>query len=367
METIKRMWARVRRLNPFGIVETFLTIAALVLVAATVGSQLGQKLGLHGDLATIAAWSIALVYDALWIGSLRMSEVAIRLRSAVGMAVFFSLTAIAIAASTYTLWKLGHAQVFAGVPAAAALFMGLRLFAGNVLADPTTAAEIAERSAEDRNARALAASHARHLESEAHTEVLAETAEHRAELRRQIARAEVLTKAQAEIDAARAKAEATLEAADKKHGTKAAAFMKRELLSVGSRPMVTADGHTSPELGGHAVVTQVIPEIEGVTTQLVTPDESDADLDVQQVPVEGAMTLEELAQAAGVETPKKSMHLSDGQLEVVLRWLRYTMEPPRSYRQAQDAFRKAGFQSREGRIRRIWGEIETREAEAVPA
>ncbi|MFK0045505.1 hypothetical protein ACIQU4_15530 [Streptomyces sp. NPDC090741] len=367
MKYIDKIQSVASGVGIIAVIEKLLTLGALVLVAATLGDKLGSVLGLPGNLGTIVGWSVAVVYDALWIGALRMSELAIRQRSVIGMAVTLGVSVVAISVSTAALFILGHAQVFAGAPVAAAAFMGLRLFAANVLADPTTAALIAEQSAADRNARALAAADARHLRSEARTEVLDETAGHLAELHRQTARAEVLTDAQKKISKARAKAEKTLAAADRKHGEKAAAFMSRELLTVGSRPVVTPVGHTPPELDGHTVVTQVIPEIEAVTTPPVTADETDTEPAVEQVPVEDAMTLEELARAAGIETPMKGVRLTDGQLEVVLRWLRYTMKPPRSYRQACDAFRDAGFQAREERIRRIWGVIETREAEAVPA
>ena len=343
----------------FNVVEKLLTAAGLALVAITVGGQLGPMLGLNGPMATAAGWSIALVYDALWIGSLRMSELAIRQRSVVGMAVTLGLSVVAISVSTGALLVLGHAQVFAFIPLAAAAFMGLRLFARNVLADPTTAAQIAKRSAADRNARALAAADARHLQSEAHTDVLAETAGHLAELRRQTARAEVLTMAQAQIDEARAKAEKTLAEADKKHGAAARAFMNRDLALAVTRPAVTAGGHTG--------VTQVRPEIEAVTTEAATVYETDTTEELEQAPAEGALTLPELASAARVELPVPGVTLTDEQLAVVLRWLRYAMEPPRSYRQAQDAFRGAGFKAKEERIRRIWGEIETREAQTVPA
>lgn len=359
--------AWVDRLPGFAILEALFTAAALVLTAVTVGPLAGQKIGLDGNAALAAGWAIAIVYDLVWVASIRYSGMAIQQRSAIGMIVMFGISLAALAVSVVVLLKLGHAQAFAGVPVAAAVFMGVRLFVDNVLADPTTAARIAERSAEDRNARALAASNARHLASEAHTEVLDETAGHLAELRRQIARAEVLTEAQKKISKARADAEATLEKVDKDHGEKAAAFLKRELLTVGSRTMVTAGGHTSPELDGHTVVTQVIPEIEGVTKSPVTLDESDTIEPLEQAFVEDAMTLQELADAAGIDLPQPGVTLTDEELAVVLRWLRYTMEPPRSYRQAQDAFRKAGFRAREERVRRIWGEIETLEAEAVPA
>lgn len=367
MQFIETARSAAARFNTFALIEKSLTLAALVLVAITVGGQLGQRLGLEGEAATIIGWSIALVYDALWIGALQKSEVAIRQRSRMGMAVMLGFTSAAVGFSTFILWKLGHAQLFAGAPAAAALLMGLRLFVDNMLADPTTAAQIAERSATDRNARALAAADARHLQSQAHTEVLTETAGHLAEVHRQTARAEVLTGAQKKISKARAKAEKTLAAADKKHSKKAAAFMSRELLTVGACPVVTLEGHAPPELDGHTGVTQVIPEIEAVTAPSVTVDETDMEEGSEQVLAEGVMSLSELAQVAGVKLPEKGVTLTDGQLEVVLRWLRYAMEPPRSYRQAQDAFRGAGYRAKEERIRRIWGEIETREAQAVPA
>ncbi|MCY0928332.1 hypothetical protein OTB20_19445 [Streptomyces sp. H27-H1] len=355
----------IKGLKPFPILEQVLTAAALVLMAATLGGQLGQMIGLQGKAALVVGWSIAIAYDALWIGSLRMSEVAIRQRSKVGMAVFLGLAAIAIGVSVATLLLLGHAKVYAGVPVAAAAFMGLRLFADNMLADSATADLIAKQSASARNARALAAADARHLRSEARTEVLDETAGHLAELDRQTARAEVLTDAQKKISKARAKAEKTLAAADRKHGVKAAAFMSRELLAVGPRPVATGIGRTPPEQGGHALATQVTPEIEAVAIPSVAPDVTDSEVGAEQAFVKGAMTLEELAAAAGVEVPEPKTTLTDEQLEVVVRWLRYAMEPPRSYRQAYAAFKEAEFQARENRVRRTWGEIETRELETV--
>ncbi|MGW7617393.1 hypothetical protein ACWGLG_16305 [Streptomyces antimycoticus] len=351
-----------RRLDVFAIIEKLLTLASLALVGVTVGGQLGEMVGLHGKVGTVVAWSIAIVYDALWIGALRMSEVAIRQRSTVGMIVMLGLSAVAVGVSSTILLILGHAKVFAFVPVAAALFMGLRLFAGNVLADATTAAQIADQSADDRNARALAAAGARHLRSEATTDVLKETAGHLGEMERQIARAEALTKAEARINKARAKAEERLKNSDKEHGVAAREFAQRDLALAVSRPMVTAGGDTPAELGGHSVVTQDTPEIAPVTVPAVTVDETDTTEGRDQAPIEDGMTLQDLADIAAVELPKPDSRLSDEQLAVVLRWLRYGMEPPRSYRQAQKEFRAAGFTAREERVRRIWGEIETREA-----
>ncbi|MFI6032975.1 hypothetical protein ACIBBD_02095 [Streptomyces sp. NPDC051315] len=356
-----KLTSRFGRVDAFAVVEKLLTLASLVLVAVTVGGQLGHMLGLGGRLGTVVAWSIALVYDALWIGALRMSEVAIRQRSRLGMAVMIGLSAVAVGVSTATLLILGHAQVFAGVPVAAAVFMGLRLFAGNILADADTAARIAEQSATDRNARALAAADARHLRSEATTDVFTETAAHLAEMERQIARAEVLTKAQAEINRARAKAEERLQKSEQEHGAAALAFAERDLVLAVSRPAVTAGRHALADQEGHTVVTQATPEIEVVTIPPVTPDETDTIGELEQAPAAGVPTLAEMASVAGIDLPEPGQTLTDEQLAVVLRWLRYGMEPPRSYRQAQAEFRAAGFRAREERVRRVWGEIETNE------
>ena len=361
MNVTSRLQSAARRLDVFAVIEKLLTVASLALVGITVGGQLGEMIGLHGKVGMVVAWSIAIVYDALWIGALRMSELAIRQRSRIGMAVMLGLSAIAVGVSSTILLLLGHAKVFAFVPVAAALFMGLRLFAGNILADADTAARIAEQSAADRNARALAAANARHLRSEATTDVLTETAGHLAEMQRQIARADVLTHAQAEINKARAKAEERLQKSENEHGTKALAFTQRDLVLAVSRPAVTAHGDTPAELDGHTVVTQATPEIEAVTPEPVTgPDQAP-----KQEPVDGALTLQELADAAGVDLPQPGARLSDEQLSIVLRWLRYAMEPPRSYRQAQKEFRAAGFTAREERVRLAWSQIEARE-EAAP-
>ncbi|MFF7576851.1 hypothetical protein ACFZBE_17975 [Streptomyces sp. NPDC008061] len=364
MKLISRLGSASRHLDVFAVIEKLLTVASLALVGITVGGQLGEMIGLHGTLGMAVAWSIAIVYDALWIGALRMSEIAIRQRSTVGMIVMLGLSVIAVGVSATILLLLGHAKVFAFVPVAAALFMGLRLFAGNVLADADTAARIAEQSAADRNARALAAADARHLRSEATTDVFTETAGHLAEMTRQIARADVLTRAQAQINEARAKAEKRLQESEKKDGVAALAFVQRDLALTVSRPAVTAAGDTAAHTAGHAVVTQAKAEIEPVTEPTVTADETDVVEVVDQAPVEGAVTLQELAVVAAVDLPQPGVTLSDEQLAVVLRWLRYAMEPPRSYRQAQAEFRKHGFKAREQRVRNTWAEIEEREVGA---
>ncbi|MEV0982155.1 hypothetical protein [Streptomyces sp. NPDC049915] len=74
-----------------------------------------------------------------------------------------------------------------------------------------------------------------------------------------------------------------------------------------------------------------------------------------------AVTLADLAAVAGVPTPQVGEQLTDGQLDVVLRHLRYRDEPPMSYRQAGTAFRDAGFVASEKRLRKAWGALMSNE------
>lgn len=372
---MKRIRALPARLDVFSIVETLLTLAALALVAITVGGQLGPMLGLHGKLGVVAGWSIALVYDALWIGSLRMSEVAIRQRSRIGMAVMLGLSALALGVSTGTLLVLGHARVFAFVPVAAALFMGLRLFAGNVLADHATADQIAAQSAADRNARALAAADARHLRSTAITDVVTETAGHLGEMARQIARAETLTKAEERISKVRAKAEERLRKSDESHGELAAAFAARPLALAVTAPVTpalptgtdraAADPQPTVHPAPHPAHDTATP-LPVTDTDTQVNDHTDPDPDTVDTPPVQPVTLADLAAVAGVPTPVPGEPLTDEQLDVVLRFLRYSDDPPRSYRQASTDFRDLGFVGSEERVRRAWASLMANE-EPAPA
>jgi hypothetical protein len=70
-----------------------------------------------------------------------------------------------------------------------------------------------------------------------------------------------------------------------------------------------------------------------------------------------AVTLADLAVVAGVATPQPGEPLTDGQLDVVLRHLRYSDDPPLSYRQAVGGFRDRGFVGSEKRVRHAWGAL----------
>ncbi|MFE1309929.1 hypothetical protein [Streptomyces sp. NPDC058755] len=98
--------------------------------------------------------------------------------------------------------------------------------------------------------------------------------------------------------------------------------------------------------------TQVTPEFETAPSEPVT---------AVTPPVELPVTLEEIAAVAGVPAPAVGEPLTDAQLVVVLRHLRYLDDPPLSYRQAVAAFREAGFVGGEQRVRRAWGSLMSHE------
>ncbi|MFI9629173.1 hypothetical protein [Streptomyces sp. NPDC052042] len=111
-------------------------------------------------------------------------------------------------------------------------------------------------------------------------------------------------------------------------------------------------------------VTPVTPPVtESVTpvTESVTDDESDNTDDETVTASGGAAMLEEIAAVAGVTTPAPGDRLTDEQLDVVLRHLRYSDDPPLSYRQAVTAFRDAGYVGGEQRVRKAWGQLMSHE------
>ncbi|MEU0670909.1 hypothetical protein ABZ508_34395 [Streptomyces lavendulocolor] len=81
-------------------------------------------------------------------------------------------------------------------------------------------------------------------------------------------------------------------------------------------------------------------------------------------PVARAVTLADLAAVAGVPVPQPDTPLTDRQMDVVLRHLRYSDDPPRSYRKARDDFRRAGYVGSEERVRHAWGALLAAEEES---
>lgn len=114
---------------------------------------------------------------------------------------------------------------------------------------------------------------------------------------------------------------------------------------------VTQVSDAAPDDPSQAHAVSVTPGV----TEGVTPSRHTA----QHV------TLEQLAAVAGVPVPKPGEQLTDAQLEVKLRHLRYSDDPPLSYRQAVADFRGAGHVGSEERVRRVWGALMSKEETSV--
>ncbi|MCX4541906.1 hypothetical protein [Streptomyces sp. NBC_01565] len=113
------------------------------------------------------------------------------------------------------------------------------------------------------------------------------------------------------------------------------------------------------------------PEPAAVDTEAVTVSRDTEDTQVSlalpnaEEEAVTPVTLDEVAAVTGVPTPHPAEALSDEQLVVVLRHLRYSADPPLSYRQAVMAFREAGFVGGEQRVRKAWGALMSQE-ESTP-
>jgi hypothetical protein len=113
-----------------------------------------------------------------------------------------------------------------------------------------------------------------------------------------------------------------------------------------------------------AVTAPVTPELpaapepsgeQPVEPEAVTPVPDD-DTQVSD-PGPSPVTLAELAAVTGVTAPVPGEPMSDEQLTVTLRWLRYQDDPPFSYRQARALFRAVGFVGAEDRVRKAWAAL----------
>ncbi|MEU6996642.1 hypothetical protein ABZ953_39075 [Streptomyces sp. NPDC046465] len=70
--------------------------------------------------------------------------------------------------------------------------------------------------------------------------------------------------------------------------------------------------------------------------------------------VGAVLTMADMAAVRGVPTPESGEPLTDAQIGVVLRYLRYQEEPPLSKRQATRRFRNMGFMGSQERLKRVW-------------
>ncbi|MGW2444487.1 hypothetical protein [Streptomyces sp. NPDC001675] len=111
----------------------------------------------------------------------------------------------------------------------------------------------------------------------------------------------------------------------------------------------------TPLPGRDTLGTQVnaLPHASG--TAAVTPTGTPAH------PAAHTVTLTDLAAVEGVPVPQPGEQLTDTQIGVVLRHLRYSDDPPLSFRQARSSYRGAGYQGSEERIRHAWAALRANE------
>lgn len=345
---------RLKNLNPFAVVEAAITLASLVLVGVVVGRQLGPMTGLTAEWTPLVTWPVALIFDVLWVGALRMAADAIRQRNAAATAVLGTVAVLSVAASTLILWRMGHMSVFSLMPAGTLAFMGLRLYTENTLADADTREVIASAALRVRNGRALAAAAARDMAADAATDVLTDTAHHLATLTRDEALATVLTTADISMTRTRAKMAKRLEKAENKHGAAAARYAELRA----SRPAHSPALPPVPPWADTAVSPSAsqATELEGAWDEaLAIVAEHEEEL--TPGPIAGHLDLAGTCQIHGVAVPVPGEALEDAQVTAILTWLRYSQTPPVSFRKARDRFRGAGFKCTDARLRELWNEL----------
>ncbi|MEU3065039.1 hypothetical protein [Streptomyces subrutilus] len=74
------------------------------------------------------------------------------------------------------------------------------------------------------------------------------------------------------------------------------------------------------------------------------------------------LTLPELAAVTGVTVPEPNVPMTDSQLDLLLRHLRYSTDPVTSYRRAAMLMRDRGFRASEERVRAMWRVMVAQEA-----
>ncbi|GGR86929.1 hypothetical protein Snoj_66390 [Streptomyces nojiriensis] len=140
------------------------------------------------------------------------------------------------------------------------------------------------------------------------------------------------------------------------------------MFSLPVTPAVTADPVPALPEGEETAVLPSVTAPRDVEDTQVTPPETEP----EPIGVSGAshppvtpVTLAEVAAVAGVTVPEAGVALTDTQLIVVLRFLRYSTDPAMSYRHAVTAFRAAGFVGGEQRVRTAWGTLLSQEENAA--
>lgn len=133
--------------------------------------------------------------------------------------------------------------------------------------------------------------------------------------------------------------------------------------TIASKPlpeMVTAIA--LPELDGWEPSSLALPvtPVTPAVTQVSGANDGEADEASRRERLR--VTVAEIASVTGVPVPETGVPLSTEQITVVLRALRYSDDPPMSYRGAAREFRAAGYLGSEERVRPLFRELTQQEA-----
>lgn len=181
------------RLSGLAVVGYGLTAIGFIQVAVTIAPHIASSVPAAGGAAPAIGVAVALAVDACWASLMHTTMATYKTgqhRAAYG---FGAATGAAVLASTVLLAAVGHMGPWSAVPVLAALLLVADGIRDQVTVSPETATAIRERTAEIRDARALARLDARRA---AHEETLAGYAEASRLAARTAALAEIKTTVQ---------------------------------------------------------------------------------------------------------------------------------------------------------------------------
>ncbi|ESQ01818.1 spdB2-like protein (plasmid) [Streptomyces sp. PVA_94-07] len=158
--------------------------------------------------------------------------------------------------------------------------------------------------------------------------------------------------------------QAEAEALHKQSEATSATLAEKQVPASVTRIALPELGEWSPDPSTHAVAALGSRDTTGTQVNALPPGTGTpggTDPGTPARPAAQLDGLDDLAMVAGVPTPVPAEPLTDEQIDVVLRCLRYTDDPPASYRQAREGYRRAGFVGSEERVRHGWTRLMERE------
>lgn len=199
------------RASGLAVVGYGLTGIGFIQVAVTIAPHIADSVPAAGGAAPAIGVAVALAVDACWATLMHTTMATYKTgqhRAAYG---FGAATAAAVLASTVLLAAVGHMGPWSAVPVLAALLLIADGIRDQVTVSPETATEIRTRTAEIRDARALANLDARRA---AHDETIAGYAE----ASRLAARTAALAEIKVTVQRAEHRATQRVETSERRYG-----------------------------------------------------------------------------------------------------------------------------------------------------